>query len=36
MYFWLFVVILLGIIEVVTADLITIWFIVSAIFALIT
>ena len=36
MYFWLFVVILLGAIEVITADLITIWFIASAILALIT
>ena len=36
MYFWLFVVILLGTIEVITADLITIWFIASAILALIT
>lgn len=36
MYSWLFIIILLAIIEVLTVDLVTIWFIGSALLALIT
>ena len=35
MYSWLIIIILLSIIEILTVDLVTIWFIASAIFALI-
>lgn len=35
-YLWLTVVIVLGIIELTTADLVTIWFILSGIFAMVT
>lgn len=35
-YMWLFIIILLGIIEAMTVNLVSIWFIISGIFALIT
>lgn len=36
MYFWLLVIIVLGAIEIITLDFVTIWFIASAILALVT
>ena len=36
LYMWLFIIILLGIIEAMTVNLVSIWFIISGIFALIT
>jgi len=35
-YFWLMIVIILGVIELITSDLVTIWFVLSGIIAMVT